>query len=192
MTFLNMPSEFWTGVRYYQGDRSPNAVEREELGYSAAWLHHKGRNKHHFEYWMDFSKASCGIAGCKMPLNYVVEMVMDRIAACKVYRGKEYTDASAWEYYQRERPYLEGAMHPKTKQLLEKILIMLRDKGEKRTLRSFCGGDSTNDRVHKQPWRKELIDGCPFFKAYLEEFFWGTTGVSGKLRGNQPLKISAG
>ncbi len=128
-----MPSEFWTGVRYYQGDRSPNAVEREELGYSAAWLHHKGRNKHHFEYWMDFSKASCGIAGCKMPLNYVVEMVMDRIAACKVYRGKEYTDASAWEYYQRERPYLEGAMHPKTKQLLEKILIMLRDKGEKRT-----------------------------------------------------------
>ncbi len=128
-----MPSEFWTGVRYYQGNRSPNAVERELLGYSAAWLHHKGRNKHHFEYWMDFSKASCGIAGCKMPLVYVAEMVMDRIAACKVYRGKEYTDASAWEYYQRERPYLEGAMHPETKKLLEKILVMLKEKGEKRT-----------------------------------------------------------
>lgn len=63
------PSEFWTGVRYYQGDRSPNAVERELLGYSAAWLHHKGRNKHHFEYWMDFSKASGGMVGSGCRLN---------------------------------------------------------------------------------------------------------------------------
>ena len=60
-------------------------------------------------------------------------MVMDRIAACKVYRGKGYTDGSAWEYYEREQPYLEGAMHPDTKRLLEKILKMLRDKGEKAT-----------------------------------------------------------
>ena len=60
-------------------------------------------------------------------------MVMDRIAACKVYRGRDYTDASAWEYYQKERPYLDGAMHAETKRLLEKILIMLREKGERRT-----------------------------------------------------------
>ena len=52
------PVEFGTGVKYYQGDRSPNAAEREEKGYSEAWLHHKGRNKHHFEYWIDFSKTS--------------------------------------------------------------------------------------------------------------------------------------
>ncbi len=127
------PSEFITGIRYYQGDRSPNAVEREQMGYSGAWLHHKGRNRHHFEYWMDFSKASGGMVGCKMPVPFVVEMVMDRIAACKVYRGKGYTDGSAWEYYEREQPYLEGAMHPDTKRLLEKILKMLRDKGEKAT-----------------------------------------------------------
>ena len=49
------PEEFWTGVRYYQGDRSPNAAEREAIGFSKAWLHHKGRNKHHFEYWIDVS-----------------------------------------------------------------------------------------------------------------------------------------
>lgn len=82
-------SEFWTGVKYYQGNRSPNAAEREELGYSAAWLHHKGRNKHHFEYWIDFSAdRSKGLVGNKMPLTYVAEMVCDRIAACKVYRGR--------------------------------------------------------------------------------------------------------
>lgn len=66
-----------------------------------------------------------------MPVNYLVEMVMDRIAACKVYRGKDYTDASAWEYYQRERPYLNSAMHTETRAELEKILIMLKQRGEK-------------------------------------------------------------
>lgn len=68
-----------------------------------------------------------------MPVNYLVEMVMDRIAACKVYRGKDYTDASAWEYYQRERPYLNSAMHTETRAELEKILIMLKQRGEKTT-----------------------------------------------------------
>ena len=47
------PEEFWAGVKYYQGSRSPNTAEREDKGYSAAWMHHKGRNKHHFEYWTD-------------------------------------------------------------------------------------------------------------------------------------------
>ena len=126
------PTEFLTGVRYYQGTRSPNAAERDEKGYSSAWLHHKGRNKHHFEYWIDFSKTAGGMAGCKMPVNYLVEMVMDRIAACRVYRGKAYTSASPWEYYQHEMPYLDGYMHPDTKAELEKILIMLRDQGERK------------------------------------------------------------
>ena len=43
------PTEFVPGVRFYQGTRSPNEQERQENGYSAAWMHHKGRNKHHFE-----------------------------------------------------------------------------------------------------------------------------------------------
>ena len=73
--------EFATGVKYYQGNRSPNAAEKEEKGYSAAWLHHKGRNKHHFEYWIDFAPdKSWGLVGNKMPLRYLIEMVMDRIA----------------------------------------------------------------------------------------------------------------
>lgn len=41
------PSEFWRGVKYYQGYRSPNDAERRENGVSLAWLHHKGRNRHH-------------------------------------------------------------------------------------------------------------------------------------------------
>lgn len=98
-----------------------------------AWLHHKGRNKHHFEYWIDFSKTSQGLSGAKMPVNYLVEMVMDRIAASRVYRGAGYTDGAAWEYYQMEQPYLSGIMHPETQAELEKILIMLDKKGERVT-----------------------------------------------------------
>ena len=77
--------EFRIGVKYYQGDRSPNAAEKEEKGYSVAWLHHKGRNKHHFEYWIDFAPdKSAGLIGNEMPLKYLVEMVMDRIAASNI------------------------------------------------------------------------------------------------------------
>lgn len=127
-------SEFWTGVKYYQGNRSPNAAEREKIGYSAAWLHHKGRNKHHFEYWIDFSSdRSKGLVGNKMPLRYVIEMVCDRIAACKVYRGANYTSGSAWEYYEFTRLYVTPVLHPETRALLEKLLLMLRDEGEEKT-----------------------------------------------------------
>ena len=69
--------EFKTGVKYYQGNRSPNAAEKEAVGYSAAWLHHKGRNKHHFEYWIDFAPdKERGLIGNKMPLRYLVEMAL--------------------------------------------------------------------------------------------------------------------
>ena len=126
------PQEFFAGAKYYQGNRSPQAKERELFGYSAAWLHHKGRNKHHFEYWIDFSvRKEEGLVGHKMPLNYVVEMVMDRIAACKVYRGKDYTDRSPLEYYERESRFI--VIHPETRALLEKLLKMLAAKGERRT-----------------------------------------------------------
>ena len=88
------PAEFITGVRFYQGDKSPNSAERQKYGYSRAWLHHKGRNKHHMEYWTDYSQTGdkC-MAGVEMPVEYVVEMFCDRIAACRVYHGDAYTDA---------------------------------------------------------------------------------------------------
>ena len=101
------PEEFFTGVRYYQGTRSPNAAEREDLGYSKAWLHHKGRNKHHYEYWIDISvRKEEGLVGNKMPLRYVAEMICDRIAACEVYKGKAYTSAAPLEYYEIGRAHV--------------------------------------------------------------------------------------
>lgn len=127
------PSEFWVGAKYYQGNRSPNNAEREDIGYSSAWLHHKGRNKHHYEYWIDYSTKNItgGMAPAPMPAKYVVEMLMDRIAACKVYNGKNYTPSSPWEYYQSGRE--KAPLHPDTRRLLEKLLRMLDQYGEEKT-----------------------------------------------------------
>lgn len=132
------PTEFRVGIQYYQGTRSPNNAEREAIGYSDAWLHHKGRNRHHFEYWIDYSMHDVpgGMAPVPMPDRYIAEMVMDRIAASKVYKGKDYTDASPLEYYLQGKdkaPTLP--MHPKTAATLEKVLRMLAKEGEEKTFR---------------------------------------------------------
>ena len=130
------PEEFLKGCKYYQGTRSPHEAEREEYGFSYGWMHHKGRNKHHFEYWTDFSIQSGRMAGVKMPVNYFVEMVMDRIAACKIYHGSAYTDADALNYLVHAEEVRDGSMmHPDTRRELLYVLTMLRDRGEKETFR---------------------------------------------------------
>lgn len=125
------PAEFIVGCKYYQGNRSPNNAEREEKGFSSAWLHHKGRNKHHYEYWIDYNTQGIGLAGCKMPTKYVVEMFMDRIAASKNYKKEAYTDRSPLEYYLQGKDH--HVIHEETKNQLEMLLYMLAEKGEDAT-----------------------------------------------------------
>ena len=127
------PTEFWEGARYYQGNRSPNAAEREDKGYSEAWMHHKGRNRHHYEYWTDMNRQTRSYESVPMPKRYLAEMVMDRIAACKTYEGKAYTPASALNYFLKSRE--RELMHPKTREDLEVLLRMLQDRGEGETFR---------------------------------------------------------
>ncbi|RKJ54900.1 catalase [bacterium 1XD42-1] len=122
--------EFLSGIKYYQGNRSPNEAERTEKGYSAAWLHHKGRNKHHMEYWIDYPGNGKAMEGVEMPLCYVAEMFCDRVAASKTYLKDQYHDGSPWEYYaQRHDHYW---LHPNTRNILETMLQTLRDQGEEK------------------------------------------------------------
>lgn len=139
------PTEFWNGARFYQGIRSPNTAERETKGYSEAWMHHKGRNRHHYEYWSDMDLQRRVYAPVPMPRKYLVEQVMDRIAACVVYQGKAYTAGSALAYFMKSRE--QELMHPQNRQELEYILTMLRDKGEKETFRYL---------------KNEVLKGKPF------------------------------
>lgn len=125
------PTEFSAGAKYYQGNRSPNEKERELFGYSSAWLHHKGRNRHHFEYWTDYNPKTKQIMPVKMPIKYVIEMFCDRVAASKIYQGDKYNDKHPLEYFLRGKP--TRMIHPETSDLLEKLLTMLSEKGERKT-----------------------------------------------------------
>ncbi len=126
------PTEFLVGAKYYQGNRSPNNAEREDKGYTSAWLHHKGRNKHHLEYWIDYSlNHEEGLVGMEMPVRYVVEMFCDRMAASKTYHPDTYTDAAPLQYYTKGKD--RYPLHPNSRALLEKMLTMLAEQGEDAT-----------------------------------------------------------
>lgn len=127
------PSEFLPGVKYYNGSRSPNEGERESCGYSSAWMHHKGRNKHHFEYWTDYSPITREIQPIKMPMNYVVEMFCDRVAASKIYLGKNYTNKEPLAYFMKGKR--TRLIHPETSKCIEMLLVMLAEEGEEATFK---------------------------------------------------------
>ncbi len=124
-------AEFISGAKYYKGTRSPNEAEREVFGYSKAWLHHKGRNRHHFEYWNDYNPKTKRVEPVKMPLVFVKEMFCDRLAASKIYQGKNYTQQHPIEYFLRGKA--NRNIHPETSDLLEKWLTMVASIGEKAT-----------------------------------------------------------
>lgn len=142
------PSEFLVGVKYYQGYRSPNNKERETIGYSSAWLHHKGRNKHHYEYWVDYGlNGEKTLVGIEMPLKYVAEMLADRIAASKNYEKEKYTDESPLKYYEKGKD--NKIMHDETAKLLHSWLVMLSDQGEEATL-SYVKGLLKEEKKKKK------------------------------------------
>ena len=124
-------TELKTGAKYYVGTRSPNSLEREEKGYSEAWLHHKGRNKHHFEYWYDYSAKEKKYVPVPMPERYLLESFCDRIAASRNYNKDAYTDRMPLEYFQKGKA--KALLHPESAALLEKLLTMLAEQGEDKT-----------------------------------------------------------
>ncbi|MCR4924065.1 MAG: DUF5662 family protein [Lachnospiraceae bacterium] len=126
------PSEFFMGAKYYQGFRSPNNAEREARGYSSAWLHHKGRNKHHFEYWIDYSATEgVGMIPAKMPDKYLAEMYVDRVAASKIYNKGKYKDDMPLKYFLKGKSRI--VMEKSSKRMLEHLLRMLARDGEEKT-----------------------------------------------------------
>ena len=148
------PAEFVPGCRYYQGSRSPNNAQREKMGYSSAWLHHKGRNRHHYEYWIDYGlEKEEGIAGQKMPIQYVVEMFMDRIAASKIYQKEKYTDDAPLAYFENGAAKLGRMIHRDTAALLRRLLEMLAEEGEEKTFAYI-----RNVLLKENDWKKEPLN----------------------------------
>ena len=116
------PTEFWEGVKYFNGKHSPITDAKKDKGYSQAWLHHKGRNKHHYEYWYDE-----GISG-KMPIipyKYVVEMICDNLAAGMTYMGKNWTADYQYKYWLRrmQKSFINQTINGIVLEVLEKVSL---------------------------------------------------------------------
>lgn len=122
------PTEFIPGARFYCGYKSPNEEERKLYGYSNAWLHHKGRNRHHFEYWSDYNTDTHMFGPVPMPTKYIAEMFCDRVAASKIYQGENYTDKHPLEYFLRSKG--RRPINPTTSDIIEGLLRTLAEDGE--------------------------------------------------------------
>lgn len=122
------PSELFESAKYYNGRRSPIVVCREANGVSFAWLHHKGRNKHHIEYWTD---DDCKVTPI-MPYKYAVECFCDKVAATKVYKGKDYTDGAPLLHWEKYGNKARG--NPRTMCFLDAAFRELAKCGERRVM----------------------------------------------------------
>ena len=127
------PVEFWNGVKFYTGIKSPHYGERDAYGYSKAWLHHKGHNKHHAEYWQDIDG---GITKpISIPTQYLFEMICDRIAASMVYLKDKHTDDAALNYYLSHK--YENDFNDGTRNRLEYWLQRVSKAGAEKTLQEM-------------------------------------------------------
>lgn len=139
------PIEFFSGVKYYQGYRSPISKEREIKGYSKGWLHHAGRNKHHFEYWVDKDYNNLDYYVIKMPLNYLIEGTLDKIAASKIYNKSNYTNNSALEFLLNGKD--QHLMGEENFRRFKILLTYLNENGEEKALKYY------KELYHK--WKKD-------------------------------------
>lgn len=148
-------AEFVPSVKYWTGKFSPTVNERKEKGYSSAWLHHKGRNKHHYEYWTDYSDQ--GLIAVRMPPKYFCEMICDRIAASKTYRKDKYTPVDPYEYFLNNmKP--DDFINETIRESLRNVLRYMAYNGEDKTFKIL--------RIYYETYHKypEL-----FYKAITEE-----------------------
>lgn len=125
------PIEFWGSVKYYQGGkRSPIPIQKQEEGYSKVWLHHRGRNKHHFEYWYDESAPEKAPV---IPYKYTVEMICDKLSASITYEGENWTKESEIKYF-RAKEYNNPQLNEKIRNLLEEVFVQVSEQGINKTI----------------------------------------------------------
>ena len=91
------PTEFWESVKYYQGDSSPIDAAKKDKGWSKAWMHHKGRNRHHYEYWID--NFDNGGEALIMPFDDALELLCDYLAAGRAYMGKGFSYTAEYQWW---------------------------------------------------------------------------------------------
>ena len=154
------PVEFFEGVRYWNGSRSPINVAKERKGYSNAWFHHKGRNKHHYEYWID--KIDDGGVPCKMPFECVVELICDWLAAAITYEGSNPGKVFETEYDWWQMKGVKAKIFPRTKDMISKILWNFKEY--------YTNYVKTDGMSEKRAEKKAIETVCSFVKGWKHEY----------------------
>ena len=143
------PTEFWEGVKYFNGKHSPITDAKKDKGYSQAWLHHKGRNKHHTDYWVDLSAPDKTPI---IPYQYVAEMLCDKLAAGMVYKGKDWTKEYELDYWLNERD--KTLVNDQVESLITEFLTqvskdgidkVLTKKNVKALYKKYCSPERRNE-----------------------------------------------
>lgn len=151
------PTEFINSVKYFnEGKGSPIKLEKKDRGYSKAWLHHKGRNPHHYEYWQDnFDK---GGEALQMPFYNALELICDYLAAGKAYMKKNFTYAGEYKWWQGKKAN-PLAMHPQTKIFVEIMLKNMADTNSCNCLKKNIAFSKYNEAIYisysnQQKWEE--------------------------------------
>lgn len=126
------PIELFESVKYYQGDRSPIEACKEDKGYSNAWLKHKGRNPHHYEYWQD--NFDMGGTPLQMPYKDALELVCDYIGAGMAYQGKDKFSYSAEFDWWLNKKSKGISMHPHTILFIDFMLLDMKKSNNNNAL----------------------------------------------------------
>lgn len=146
------PTEFWESVRYYQGDRSPIAACKEDRGVSMGWFHHRGRNRHHWEYWVDdFDK---GVIPKLMPEKYALEMLCDFMAAARAYNGNHYSPYDECNWWERKSKEVVSVMHPVVRYFIDDCMDDITKLGEDYVFDHHAAVARQHYRDLLQSWEK--------------------------------------
>ncbi len=108
------PVEFLEGVKFYTGTHSPIDEAKAVQGYSMAWLNHKGRNKTHWEFWVD--NLSKGGVPLRIPKKYAYELIADYHAAGKAYGQGTYCESTQYDWWIKKLPNTK--FHKQTEKFL--------------------------------------------------------------------------
>lgn len=127
------PTEFFESVKFFNGHRSPIYYAKKNIGYSKAWLHHKGRNKHHLEYWEDISENVR--FGAFIPYKYLVECICDRLSAGKTYNGKRWANDQPLNYWNNIDKKSTLKIHPGVVEFMDTVLNDVSKVGINKTLK---------------------------------------------------------
>lgn len=154
------PTEFLESIQYYTGTHSPIPEARKDKGYSRAYLHHRGRNKHHFEYWVDFETKQVAPV---IPYKYVLEAVCDDLAAGIVYSGEKWKRSTQYDYWMKKRQ--RTIVNPKVDGFVTEVFSQVKENGIEKVL---------TKKNMRELYKKYCIDDKREYVYEIKNGIWKT------------------